>query len=283
MSSLTVRFVRSDGRAFDIDGETLGLTAAAGLDKPNVEVFTQKAAVGDGDLVTGQRVGSRSLDFTAKVLRPALNDALRRVITSFFTGAQSYDIYIQREGARRYAADCRLDTLEIPTENVNRGMTVKLGFVMPEGYFRSADSFGRNLAGIEPRCGYPFAALAGVGRIYGSYSFAQVVYLQNDGDAVTYCRAVFTARGTVVNPKLIAGDGFVRVLCTLAEGDVLAVDGHTRSVSLNGRKISPQLDRQSRFDGIVFALGTNAVGFTADLGSNMLDVYVYYNKRYMGA
>ena len=25
------------------------------------------------------------------------------------------------------------------------------------------------------------------------------------------------------------------------------------------------------------------VGFNADIGSNVLDVYIYYNKRYMGA
>lgn len=283
MSGITVRFVRGDGRTFAIDGNTLGLTAAVGLDKPNVEVFTQKAAVGDGDLVTGQRVGSRSLEFTARVLKPALNEVMRRAITSFFTGAQGYDIHVARYGARRYAAACRLDAMEIPTENPYKPITVKLAFLMPEGYFLSEDGFGKNIAGIEPRCGYPYAALRDYGRIYGVYAFAQMVYLDNDGDAEAYCKAVFTARGTVVNPRLVTGAGYVRVLSTLADGDVLVIDGYTRGVTLNGGNIATLLDRHSRFDGIVFALGTNAVGFTADLGSNLLEVYVYYNKRYMGA
>lgn len=283
MSSITVRFIRGDGRTFAIDGSTLGLVSAVGLDRANVEVYSQKAAVGDGDLVTGQRVGSRTLEFTAKARQPALNEVLRRAITSFFMATQPYAIHIIRTGARRYADNCRLDSAEIPTENAYKAITVKLSFLMPEGYFLSMDSFGRNIAGIEPRCGYPYAALAGYGRIYGVYSFAQTVYLDNDGDADAYCKAVFTARGAAVNPKLITGRGYVRVLTALAEGDVLVVDGKTKGVTLNGENAAASLDRHSTFDGIVFALGTNTVGFTADVGANVLDVYVYYNKRYMGA
>lgn len=283
MSGITVTFVRGDGRTFAIDGGTLGLVAASGLDSANVEVFTQKAAVGDGDLVTGQRVGSRTLEFTAKVRHAALNDVLRRAVTSFFTALHTYDVYIDRFGAQRYAAGCRLDSADVPTETLDKPVTVKLSLLMPEGYFLSADGFGKNIAAIEPRMGYPFAAKAGVGRICGLYAFAQTVYLDNDGDAEAYCKAVFSARGTVVNPKLNAGNGYVRTLCTLSQGDLLVIDGKTRAVTLNGANASASLDRHSRFDGIVFALGTNAIGFTADIGANLLDVYVYYNKRYMGA
>lgn len=283
MNSITVKFVRGDGRTFGIDGGSLGLVAATGLDQANVEVFSQKAALGDGDVVTGQRVGSRTLAFTARAKQSALNEVLRRAATSFFTATQPYAIYISRFGAKRFADACRLDGVEIPTENPSKPLTVQLSFLMPEGYFLSVDSYGKNIAAITPRCGYPYAAQAGCGRIYGLYAFAQTVYLDNDGDAVAYCKAVFTARGEVINPKLTAGSGYVRVLATLAAGDVMVVDGRTRSVAINGQNASAKLDRQSNFDGIVFALGANTVGFGADVGANLLEVYVYYNKRYMGA
>lgn len=283
MGSITVRFVRGDGRTFAADGNTLGLVAASGLDEPAVEVFTQKAAVGDGDLVTGQRVGSRVLDFTLKARQCALNDVLRRAATSFFIPTQPYEIHVARPGARRYAEGCRLESLCVPVDSPYRPITLKLAFLMPDGYFLSVDSFGKNIAGVDPLCGYPFVSPAGRGRVYGAFAFAQTVYLDNDGDAPAYCQAVFVAQGEVVNPKLIAGDGYVRVLTTLHSGDVLAVDGRTRSVSLNGENASARLDRHSSFDGIVFAPGTNAVGFTADIGANVLNVYVYFNKRYMGA
>jgi len=280
---MTLQFIRGDERSFTVDGGVLGLLAATGLDQANVEVFTQKAAVGDGDIVTGSRVGSRTLEFTFKARHDSLNEVLRRAITSFFIAAQPYTIYISRYGAKRYAADCRLDNAEVSTGGQSVPITVKLAFLMPEGYFLSVDSFGKNIAGIEARCGYPYAALADYGRIYGLYAYAQTVYLDNDGDSEAYCKAVFTAQGTVVNPKLQAGDSYVRMLCTLTDGDVLVVDAKTRGVTLNGANAAYLLDRQSSFNGIVFTRGTNAISFTADVGSNLLSVYVYYNKRYMGA
>ncbi len=282
-NTITLKWQRGDGRAFTADGTTFGLVAIEGLDQPNVEVYTQKAAVGDGDLITGKRVGSRVLTCTLKAKQAALGSVLRRAAASFFRAQQTYGIYVTRGGETRYAADCELESMEMPTESTLTPLTVKLSFLLPEGYFLSADSFAKNIAGVEERCGYPYISHEDYGRIYGVYSYAETVYLDNDGDAEAYCRAVFIAKGDVTNPKLIAGDGYVRIIGTLSSGDVLEIDGRTKSVTLNSVNIATQIDRASNFDGIVFALGTNSVGFAADVGSNMLDVYVYYNKRYMSA
>lgn len=280
---ITLVFARSDGKTLTVNDTVWGLTGARGLDKPSISVFTQEAAIGDGDLVTGSRVGKRELDFTLKARSSALNEVLRRATTSFFTLGRTYDVFVYRDGSTRYAPACVLDSLEIPTERKAIPITANIGMICPDGYFHSADSFSENIAGLVGRCGYPFISLASTGRIYGTFAFASTVYLDNDGDAEAYCKAVFTARGAVTNPKLIAGSGYVRVLCTMQAGDVLIIDGKTKGVTLNGANASNLLDRESSFDGIVFAIGTNAVGFSADVGSNVLDVYIYFNKRYMGA
>lgn len=279
---ITVNFVRSDGKTFSIDNSVLGLVSAKGLDEANVEVFSQKAAVGDGDIVTGQRVGSRTIEFVAKLRNSALNEVVRRAATSFFTVNRTYDVYVNRYGDPRYATECRLDNMSCATENLNKPITVKVSLLMPEGYWLSVDSFGKNIAGVTGRCGYPFISTGDYGRIYGIYSYAGTVYLDNDGDSEAYCQAVFTAQGTVTNPKLIAGGGYVRVLCTLTAGDVLIIDGKTKGVTINGINAATMVDKGSNFDGIVFAIGTNSIGFTADVGSNVVAVNVYYNKRYMG-
>lgn len=280
---MTVSFQRSDGKTFDLDGVTLGIVAANGLDTPNIEIFSQKAAVGDGDIVTGARVGGRTIEFTARPRNSALNEVLRRAATSFFTLGRTYNVVVDRYGEPRYAADCRLDSIDIPTERCTKPITIKVAMLMPEGYWLSVDSFGKNIAGIEARAGWPWISQAGWGRIYGIYSYAGTVYLDNDGDAEAYCKAVFTAQGTVTNPKLIAGNGYVRVLCTLAAGDVLIIDGKTKAVTINGDNASTMLDKASDFSGITFGIGSNSIGFTADVGSNVVAVNVYYNKRYMGA
>lgn len=279
---ITVTFLRSDGKTFAIDDSVLGLVSAKGLDEANVEVYSQKAAVGDGDIITGQRVGSRTIEFVAKLRNSALNEVVRRAATSFFTASRTYDVYVTRYGDPRYASECRLDNLSCATENLNKPVTVKIALIMPEGYWLSADSFGKNIAGITGRCGYPYVSQSGWGRIYGVYAYAGTVYLDNDGDAEAYCQAVFVAQGTVTNPKLIAGGGWVRVLCTLTAGDVLVIDGKSKGVTINGVNAAAMVDKESNFDGIVFGIGTNSIGFTADVGSNVVAVNVYYNKRYMG-
>lgn len=283
MSKITVKFTRSDGKTMSIDGATVGLIAAKGLDAANVEVFTQKAAVGDGDLVTGQRVGGRTLEFTAGPANAALNEVLKRAWTSFFTTNRTYDVCVTRYGNKRYAEGCWLDSFEIPVENQYKPITLKISLLSPGGYWLSVDSFGKNIAGVEARAGWPWISQSGYGRIYGIYAYAGTVYIDNDGDAEAYCKAVFVAQGDVTNPKLLAGDGYVRVLTSMIEGDVLIIDGKTKSVTLNGENAATMLDKGSSFNGIVFGLGTNSIAFSADVGSNVLAVNVYYNKRYMGA
>lgn len=280
---ITLRFVRSDGQEFSVTDSVWGLTDAKGLDKPKLDVYTQKAAIGDGDIVTGWRVGARSIEFELKAKSSALNEVLRRAATSYFRSGSTYDVYVYRYGDPRFAPDCHLEDFEIPTEKLTIPITMKLGLLCPDGYFMSEDSFSQNIAGVEPRAGWPYIAQDAYGRIVGIYLYAQTVYINNDGDTEAYCQAVFTARGDVTNPKLLAGSGYVRVIGTMSAGDVLIIDGKTKAVTMNGENISNQLDKNSDFSGITFALGDNSVGFDADIGSNVLDVYIYYNKRYMGA
>jgi phage-related protein len=283
MSKMTLSIVRDDGKTMAVNGTLWDILAAEGLDKPEISVFTQKAAVGDGDIVTGKRVRARSISLTIKTPNSSLNEVLRRAATSYFTPAHTFDLYVSRYGAQRYAPACEIEGFEIPTEKRAKPITAKIDLLCPEGYFLSVDDFAQNLAGIEPRAGYPFVSTADIGRIYGLYSFAETVDLTNDGDAEAYCKAVFVAKGDVTNPKLIAGSGYVRILGAMASGDTLIIDGRTKGVTLNGANIATQIDKASSFDGITFAIGQNSVGFAADVGANLLDVYVYYNKRYMGA
>ena len=280
---ITLKFVRSDGQVFSVTDSVWGLTAAEGFDKPALSIFTESAAIGDGDIVTGTRMGSRSINIQLVAKSAALNEVLRRAATSFFTLGRTYDVYVYRYGNTRYAPACHLQAFNIPTQRLTIPITMTLGLLCPEGYFLSADSFSKNIAGVAGRAGWPYMAQEAYGRIVGIYSFAETVYLDNDGDAEAYCQAVFTARGDVSNPKLIAGDGYVRVIGDMSSGDVLVIDGRSKAVTMNDVNIATQLDKASNFDGITFAIGTNTVGFTADVGRNMLDVYIYYNKRYMGA
>ena len=138
---ITLRFVRNDGQVFSVTDTVWGLIGAKGLDSPELTVYTQKAAIGDGDLVTGWRVGARDIEFELKAKPSALNDVLRRAATSYFRSGSTYDVYVYRYGNTRYAPACYLEDFDIPTEKLTIPITLKLELLCPEGYFLSADSF----------------------------------------------------------------------------------------------------------------------------------------------
>lgn len=67
-----------------------------------------------------------------------------------------------------------------------------------------------------------------------------------------------SAAGKVVNPKIVKGDSFVRVLHTMEKGDVIEiVTSPTPTVKLNGDNILNQVDRLSRFAPLKVQPGGN--------------------------
>ena len=98
----------------------------------------------------------------------------------------------------------------------------------------------------------------------------------------TYCKAVFTAKGTVVNPKLTVNGNYVRVIDTMQLGDVIIIDfvKNPPTVQKNGANYIGHCDRTSAFDDMALVVGDSEISFDADTGSNLLDVSIYYNKLY---
>ena len=86
----------------------------------------------------------------------------------------------------------------------------------------------------------------------------------------------------VVNPALIIGESYVRVLDTMIEGDVLEMDftNSPPTVKKNGKNIIGKCDRKSSFDTMILNKGDTVIQFDADDGTNVLQVSIYYNKLY---
>ena len=100
----------------------------------------------------------------------------------------------------------------------------------------------------------------------------------------TYAKIVITASGNVTNPVIKKDDKFIKIIDTLAQGDVVIIDltGRKPIVEKNGTNIIGRTDKQSSFKDMAFAIGSNTISFDADYGSNLMDVTIYYNQRYGG-
>ena len=282
MQKPTITFKRSDGKQFAIDGSTFDIVSLKGIGAPKVEIFTEKRAVGDGDIITARRAASRTIDIEASNRAQYLNTEMRKLAGAFFNVRYTFDVTVQYMGVERTAQGCAIKAIDMPTDNIHRKLRLKLTMLCPEAYLLGDGLRGQNINSVHNGFGFPFVSLVGIGFNFAVYDFASNIVIENDGDAPTYVRAVFKANGDVINPKLTKDGAYIRVLKTLVSGDVLEIDTEKNTVILNGKNVVNLVDKLSDFTAMELAVGDNTIGFGADSGDNLLDVNVYYSKRYQG-
>lgn len=285
--TVKVRIVRSDNKEFNINGGDWRIPSD-GLDGFGIyenDITTVDNAVGDGGIIVSDRIAQKDRTITAVSRNPVINDILRKAALSFFNSKAMYKVYVTYMGVTRWF-EGKIYKFNLPTRNVNRTMTLTVTFLCPNPFLKSFDDFGQNIASIAGMCAFPYLCSVTEGTPQGTtggrFNFAQKVELENDGDVDTFCKAVFTAKGEVVNPKLVINDNYVRVIDTMQEGDVIVID-FTKSpptVQKNGVNYIGHCDRTSAFDDMALVVGDSTVQFDADTGSNLLDVSIYYNKLY---
>lgn len=282
MQKPTITFKRSDGKQFAIDGSTFDILSLRGIGAIKVELFTEKRAVGSGDIITARRAASRTIDIEASNRAIFLNAEMRKIASAFFNVLYLFDVTVQYMGVERTAQGCAIKAIDMPTDNIHKKLRLKLTMLCPEAYLLGDGLRGQNINSVHNGFGFPFVSLVGIGFNFAVYDFASNIVIENDGDAPTYIRAVFKANGDVINPKLTKDGAYIRVLKTLVSGDVLEIDTEKNTVTLNGKNIVNLVDKLSDFAAMELAVGDNTIGFGADSGDNLLDVNVFYSKRYQG-
>lgn len=277
-----ISFLRSDGQSFVVDGSTFDITHMDGIGAPKVEIFTEKKAVGDGDIVTGRRIAARTINLELSNRLSNLNRQMRKLAGAFFNPRYDFDVTISYEDVERTAPGCQIKSVDMPTENIHKKLRLYLTFFCPDAYLLGEGLCGANINNVTPGFGFPFVSLVGVGFNYSVFDFTSNIVIENDGDAPTYVRAIFTAKGPVANPKLIKDGAQIRIIATLTARDVLEIDTEQNTVTLNGANAVNLVDKTSDFAAMELAIGDNTISFGADSGDNLLDVSLFYAKRYQG-
>jgi len=275
-------FRRSDGKSLTFGDDMFGILKMEGIDDLKPEVFKKKKAIGDGDIITGYRIPSRELSVTAELYDHRLNAQMRKVMDSFFNPKFTFDVYITYTAEQRFARNCSLLRYKCPKGNIYKPLQPQVIMLYPDGYFLSVDEFGQDIASIRGGRGWPYVNLVGKSGPFGVHAFQRNVQIFNDGDAEAYCKAVITFTGEVTNPRIMNGDAYVKVLDVFVEGDRLELDAYAKSATKNGKNISTKVDKGSRWNDMIFVVGDNTIAYDADFGNNLMNVNVYFNKRYLG-
>ena len=246
------------------------------------EISSTANALGDGAYISNVRAGQRDFTIQAKTTNPRNNAILRNGVTSFFNSKKPYKVYLTYLGRTRWF-EGYINKLNIPTANIHRPLELTIIFTAATPYLRSVDEFGKNIAAIQAMAGFPYLCNPDFGGApTGLFEFSENVILNNDGDVDTYCKVVIKARGDVVNPKIIIGDKYVRIIDIMEDGDVITIDftANPPTVQKNGVNFIGNTDKTSSFIGMELAVGDTEVSFDADDGTNLMEVQLFYNKLY---
>lgn len=283
MSRVIVKFVRDDDREFTLNDDNWKIPSDGleGFGDFSSDITVIDNGVGDGGVFSSHRVPQRDRTISAKSRNKYLTEILRAEATSFFRPKNTYKVYLTYMGRTRWAEGV-IEKFDISTNNIHEYMILTVTLLFADPYLRSFEDFGQDIASIRGVAGFPYLCTGTQGSPTGVFKFANIVDISNDGDVDAYCRAVFRAKGTVLNPKLIINGHYVRVLDQMQDGDVIIMDfvASPPTVKKNGVNFIGRCDRTSEFDKMALTIGNSTLQYDADDGTNVLSVSVYFNKLY---
>jgi hypothetical protein len=281
-----IRIVRDDAVEFVIDGNyrgdaSWGITEASGFGEIDVTTTTEKYAIGDGEAITSEYVGSRPLEIEARVKHSADYASGRREALRFFLPKRTYIVYATSHGVTRWIA-AHIEKMKCPDPPAGRPVVLNLALTCSDPYWNDTDSFGNDIAAKSGGMVFPYRVPIGGGFNTGRYLYSDNVSLDNGGDIPTNIIVTITASGEVQNPKVTINDAFVRMILSMESGDVLVLDMENDRITLNGVNAIGKIDKESRITDIELPPGNSQITFSADSGDANMSVVVNYTPKYVG-
>lgn len=293
LGDVTARIVRSDGEEMTLgDGDwrilNEGLENWANLP---YNVYSAEIPSLDGAVVTSKRVSSvdRTIIAECKGDDP---DFLRALAIQFFNPRYTYEVHMTYRGRTRWCSGEQIG-FAASEGNIYRRPQITWTILCPNPYMQSESNFGKDIAEVAPMFAFPwYSAIypdsrkkyTNTGAVYSVHTFAKSIDVKNDGDVPSGMRIIIRATDSVKNPSIRLGDGYVRLIRTLQQGDIVELDVTSRPpiVTLNGQNAMHLIDRQSSILNLRIDVGTTTLEYDADDGYQNLSVSVYWNKQYLG-
>lgn len=283
MINAQVEFLRSDNQRLIFGDGVFNILDMAGIGTLTPEIFTKKKAVDHGSIVTGYRIPEREFSIKAEVGDASLNRQYLSILNSFFNPVYTYDVTVTYLGDSKLAKNCYIRKFDDGAgKNIYRPIVPVITMMYPDAFFLSTDEFGKDIASVNAGFIWPYRHLIGESFCFGVYAFGGRVQVFNDGDVTAYIKVAFAFTGECTAPAVYKDESYVRILGDFHSGDRLIIDAYDKSVKLNGQNISTRVEKGSKWNDMILQLGDNVVSYDAEHGSNNVNVYVYYNKRYLG-
>lgn len=286
---MLIRFVNENGEQFNVGKDYNWRLLKKGLE--NFSAFESNVTVAqdygrNGGSLVGVRLNDKTRTIKICNVDWKNSDTTRMELQKYFIYGQKYKIYVTIGETTRWA-DGVLYRMAIPEPtDEDYKLNVTMSFKFGDPFLKSEDNFGKNIASLTPMFAFPWLSRMDKQNVYGTavgiYNFEREVHLYNDGSYEAYPTIKITFKGVVTNPEIRINDGFIRVLGTFGSDDEIVIDCTVSPMTVenNEENILGKCDRESEFDNMNLQIGDNTLSFTADSGSDDMNVFVYYYKPY---
>lgn len=290
IGDVKARIVRSDGKELTLgDGDWRipkdGLENWANLP---YNVYSSEIPASDGAIVTSKRVSSvdRTIKAEAKGKDP---DELRAYAIWFFNPKFTFEVHLTYRGRTRWCQGEQIG-FKASEGNIYQAPEITWTIICANPYLQSEGNYGKDIAEIKPMFGFPWRSAVKGSKNYhpnavvSIHSFAKSVPVSNDGDVPSSMNVLMRITGKVVNPSIRLGNGWVKLLSTFKQGDIIQLDCTKKppKVTLNGNNIMHLVDRKSSILNLRIDVGESSLEYDADDGYQNMSVTVYWNKQYLG-
>jgi len=247
-------------------------------------VDTESYADGTGAYPVKRQFGERYLSITAELIPSASADvhALRRKICAMLSPLATLEMQVTLGGVTRKIDVIPCGKPVFHQSTLFSPVEVFLPFVAPSPLYRAAKEekiiFWQSL----PMLTFPMNFMVGAGTAAGYYRNTDTATINNTGDGPCGFIAVITAvGGDIVNPCIVSGNRYIRLMLTLKEGESASVDTRPRqkNVWVNGERRFI-FHRESDF--FLLDVGDNIIRITADSGVENLSASLTYTPLYYG-
>lgn len=289
---LLCTFHRNDGEILRMGcGCVLKIVSIKGIEASQYTVHTSSSALEHGSSVTGKKVEERNISIVFGVDDQINREVYRKQVVRFFNPINTFKLQLNW-CYRQAEIGCEVASFSFSDiQSMWDILEGNIELLCPYPFWEDLDNFGKNIASITPQWAWPLAFADErvlhheSGKIYGYRTFKKDVELPNKGDVPTGIIIRFTAeRGAVKNPKItkVSTGEFIEVIVNLKKGDVLEINtnkGH-KGVFLNGENVSRKINKLSTYFEI--SQNENTIRYDAAENYTNLDVYLYYQSKYLG-
>ena len=246
----------------------------------------------NGVYVTGTDLETRNISITGWVVANDENsmENKKSILNGFFNPEQAIDLTYKKY-ALRFLPNSSIKYSNKPKENNEIICKFKVDGLCPDPLFKDKDEQKISAANTKAMFHFPLTISNNPnppgGVVFGLRQPSLIVDIINTGSVSTGMRIVLKAKGTLENPKLINAETqeFFRIKKTMQAGEEIIIDTEIGKKKiqgiLNGNTKNYFKYRDYDSTWLQLKVGSNLFKYEADQNVENLEVYIYYNNRYL--